>query len=180
MKKLVLMLAGCLLMTAAAFAQAPKLGYINSGELLQSMPDMVKADNDLKALAKTYQDQLETMSKELEKKLKDFQGSQATMSEAVKEVKAKELQDLQARMESTNQSATEKVQKRKEELYKPVLEKADKAIKAVASEKGYDYVFDSSGGGLLFAKESENILDAVKAKLNIKAGATATTTPAKP
>lgn len=179
MKKIVLTLAACLALTAAVFAQAPKLGYINSAELLQGMPDVTKADNDLKVFAKAYQDQLETMSKEYEKKVKDYQAGQAAMSDAVKEVKAKEIQDLQARMESTNQSATEKVQKKKEDLYKPILEKADKAIKAVAAEKGYDYVFDSSAGGLLYAKETENILEAVKTKLGVKGGATATV-PTKP
>ncbi len=179
MKKITLTLAACFALTAAVFAQSPKLGYINSAELLQSLPDVTKADNDLKTFAKAYQDQLETMSKEYEKKVKDYQAGQAAMSDAVKEVKAKEIQDLQARMESTNQSATEKVQKKKEDLYKPILEKADKAIKSVAAEKGYDYVFDSSGGGLLYAKETENIMEAVKAKLGVKGGATATA-PVKP
>lgn len=180
MKKIVLTLAGCLALSAAALAQSPKLGYINSAELLQIMPDVTKADNDLKVFAKAYQDQLETMGKEYEKKIKDYQASQATMSEAVKEVKAKEIQDLEARMQSTNQSATEKVQKKKEDLYKPILDKADKAIRTVATEKGYDYIFDSSAGGLLFAKETENILEAVKAKLGIKGGAATATAPTKP
>lgn len=176
-----LTLAGFLLMATAAFSQSTKFGYINSQELLQLMPDITKADNDLKTFAKQYQDQLETMSKEFEKKVKDYQTSEKTMTDVVKEIKQKELQDLQARIESTNQSATEKVQKRKEELYKPVLEKADKAIKAVAQEKGYDYIFDASAGSLLYAKETENILDMVKAKLGIKATASAPiATPAKP
>ncbi len=180
MKKVILTLAGIFMMAAATFAQGLKLGYVNSQELLQSMPEMTKSETELKTLAKSYEDQLITMSQELEKKVKDFQATEKTMSEAVREVKGRELQDLQARMESTKESAQEKIQKRKEDLYKPILEKADKAIREVAKEKNYDYVFDASAGSLLFAKESENILDAVKAKLGIKAGATATTTPAKP
>ncbi len=171
MKKIVLTLAGLLMMAAATFAQSPKLGYINSQELLQSMPEMTKSEGELKTLAKSYEDQLVTMNQELEKKYKDFQAGDKTMTEAVREVKTRELQDLQARMESTKESAQEKIQKRKKELYDPILEKADKAIRAVATEKNYDYIFDASAGSLLFAKESENVLDAVKAKLGIKAGA---------
>lgn len=168
MKKLVLTLACGFLFGAAAFAQAPKFGYVNSQELLQVMPEITKAEADLKVFAKTYQDQLETMSKEFEKKVQEYQGGAKTMTDAVKEVKEKELQDLQARIESTNQSAQQKVAQKKEDLYKPILEKADKAIKDVAKEKGYDYVFDASGGILLFAKESDNILTLVKTKLGIK------------
>jgi len=49
----------------------------------------------------------------------------------------------------------------------PIIEKARKAIDAVATEKGYTYIFDNSSGVLLFAKDSENIAADVKAKLGL-------------
>jgi outer membrane protein len=171
MKKFVMMLAIGLMTAASAFAIGEaglKLGYVNSQELLSIMPEMTKADNDLKTFAKQYQDQLETMGKEFEKKGTDYQAAEKTMSDAVKEVKQKELQSLEARIRDYQQSAQEKIGKKKEDLYKPILEKADKAIKDVAKEKGYSYVFDASGGGLLYANESDNLLPLVKAKLGIK------------
>jgi outer membrane protein len=171
MKKIALMLAFGLMTTASAFALGEatlKLGYVNSQELLSIMPEMMKADNDLKTFAKQYQDQLETMGKEFEKKGGEYQAAEKTMSDAVKEVKQKELQSLESRIRDYQQSAQEKIGKKKEDLYKPILEKADKAIKDVAKEKGYSYVFDASGGGLLYANESDNLLPLVKAKLGIK------------
>lgn len=169
MKKIVLFLAFGLFASTAVMAQtAPKFGFVDSRELLKAMPEMAKADADLQAYTKTFQEQLQTMSKEYEKKVQDYQAQEKTMSEAVKEVKQKEIIDLQNRIESTNQSATEKVEKKKEELYKPILEKADKAIKDVAKEKAFTYVFDASSGVLLHATESDNILPLVKAKLGIK------------
>jgi outer membrane protein len=166
MKKIVLFLACGLMLSSAAFAQ--KFGYINSAELLQAMPEIKKANTDAEAYAKTFQEQLQAMGKEYETKVQAYQASEKTMSEAVKEVKVKEIQDLQARIESFNQSAQEKVGKKKEELYQPILEKADKAIKDVAKEKGFDYVFDTSSNVLLYAKEGDNILALVKTKLGIK------------
>ena len=171
MKKFALMLAFGLMTTVSSFAIGEaglKLGYVNSQELLSIMPEMTKADNDLKTFAKQYQDQLETMGKEFEKKGSEYQAAEKTMSEAVKEVKQKELQSLEARIRDFQQSAQEKIGKKKEELYKPILEKADKAIKDVAKEKGYSYVFDASSGGLLYANETDNLLPLVKAKLGIK------------
>jgi outer membrane protein len=166
MRKFVLFLACGLLIGSTTFAQ--KFGYIDSRELLKAMPEIAKADADLQAYAKTFQEQLQSMSKEYEKKVQEFQAQEKTMTEAMKEVKVKEIQDLQNRIESTNQSATEKVEKKREDLYKPILDKADKAIKDVAVEKGYDYVFDASAGGLLYAKPTEDILSMVKTKLGIK------------
>jgi len=167
MKKIVLFFAFGIMLGNFAQAQAPKLGYINSQELLSLMPEVAKSEKDLQAYAKTYQDQLEAMGKEYERKIQEFQAQEKTMTDAVKEVKIKEIQQLQERIESTQQSAQEKVAAKKQDLYKPLLEKADNAIKEVAKEKGYDYIFDSSAGMLLFAKDGDDILTLVKTKMGI-------------
>ncbi|MDE3256017.1 MAG: OmpH family outer membrane protein [Bacteroidota bacterium] len=167
MKKITLLAALFGTFISASYAQN-KLGYINSRELLEVMPEVKKADSSLQIYAKSFQDQLESMSKEYESKVKDFQANEKTMNEAVKEVKVKEVQQLQERMETLQQSAQEKTAKRREEMYKPILEKADKAIKDVAKENKYDYIFDASGGAILFAKDSDNVLSLVKTKLGIK------------
>lgn len=167
MKKSVLLLACGLLASSAIFAQT-KFGYINSDELLSVMPEAKKADSSLTLFAKSYQDQLEQMSKEYQKKVQDYQNQEKTMTEAMKEVKVKEIQQLEERIQSTQQSAQDKVAKKREELYSPILEKADKAIKDVAKTNNFDFVFDASRGNVLYAKESDNILPLVKAKLGIK------------
>lgn len=168
MKKFLLGVACSFALFSSANAQSPKLGYINSQELLMLMPEVKKADADLKVYAKSFEDQLETMSKEYQKKLADYQAQEKTMTDAVKEVKQKEIQDLGARIESTQKSAEEKVGVKKQDLFKPLLDKAEKAIKDVAKEKNYDYVFDISNGSLLVYKESDNLMPLVKTKLNIQ------------
>ena len=90
------------------------------------------------------------------------------MTEAMKEVKVKEIKDLEARIESTNQSAQEKVEKKRQDLLQPIIDKADKAIKGVAAEKGFDYIFDTSSGTLLHVKAADDIMPLVKAKLGIQ------------
>jgi outer membrane protein len=168
MKKLLMFLACGLLITNMAMAQATKFGYISSSDLLAAMPDRVKADSDLNKYARSFQTELESMGKEYQAKVQQFQSSEKTMTDAMKEVKMKEIQDLQNRIESTQQSAQEKVAQKKQELYGPILDKADKAIKEVAKEKAYDYIFDASQGALLYAREGDNILPLVKAKLGVK------------
>jgi outer membrane protein len=167
MKKIVIAFT-CAFLFGVSSLYAQKFGYINSQELLGLMPEVRIADSSLKLFAKSYQDQLDMMGKEYQKKLQDYQAQAKTMSDAMREVKEKELMDLQNRMETTNQSGQDKIQKKKQELYEPILEKADKAIKDVAKANNYDYVFDAGAGSLLYAKESDNILPLVKAKLGIK------------
>lgn len=156
-----------ILMSSMSFAQQ-KIGYINSEELILSMPEAKKADAEISAYAKTFQDQLTAMQKEMETKYKAFEKDAKAMSEAMRDVKEKELQDLQGRIQSTQQSAEEKIAAKRQDLLKPITEKADKAIQDVAKEKGYAYILDSSTGSIVYATQSDNIIQDVKNKLGIK------------
>lgn len=179
MKKIVFLITCGLLVSNLVIAQT-KFGWIDSRELLKAMPEVAKSESDMQTYAKQFQDQLQSMQQEYEKKVKEFQAGEKTMTDAVKEVKVKEIQDLEGRIQSTNQSAQEKVEKKRQEMLQPILDKADKAIKDIAKEKGYDYIFDASTGTLLHAKDTENILPLVKAKLGLPATSAPASTPAAP
>ena len=168
MKKFILLVACSFALFTSVKAQSLKIGHINSQELLSLMPEIKKAEADLKVYAKSFEDQLETMSKEYQKKMGDYQTQEKTMTDAVKEVKQKEITDLGARIESTQKSAEEKVVTKKQELFKPILDKAEKAIKEVAKEKAFDYVCDVSTGSVLVTRDADNMLPLVKAKLGIQ------------
>ena len=170
MKKLVMFLVCGLLISNIVFAQTSlKIVYINSAVLLQAMPEREKADTVLSKYAKSFQEQIDMMMKEYQTKGQQYQANEKTMTDAMKEVKMKEIQDLQNRIESTQQSAQEKVQQKKQDVYQPIIDKVNKAIKAVAEEKKYDYIFDMAPGGtIVFGKEEYDITPIVKAKLGIK------------
>ena len=59
-----------------------------------------------------------------------------------------------------------KIQKKREEILGPILQKIENTIKAVAQEKGYVMVFDTSVyNAVLFAEESVDIMAEVKSRL---------------
>ena len=90
------------------------------------------------------------------------------MPDAIRTVKEKELEDLGMRIQDFQQTAQESIQKKKEDLYGPILKKADAAIKEIAKEKGYAYIFDTSGGTVLYAQESDDVMTLVKTKMGLK------------
>jgi len=145
-----------------------KLGHINSELLISQMPESTKINTELQALGKTFDDEFKSMYTEFESKGKKYEAEAGTKSDAINQSRAKEMQDMQARMQQYQQSAQKELQKKRFDLLQPILEKAQKAIDSVAKEKGLDYIFDASKGQLLFAKESLDILPAVKVKLGIK------------
>ena len=62
------------------------------------MPDKAKAEKSLEKYYGELQSQLETMAKEYQTKMQDYEANQATMSNLVKQSKEKEIIDLQTRI----------------------------------------------------------------------------------
>ena len=145
-----------------------KLAHVNSTELMKIMPGVDTAQKNIQDFAKQLEEEAKAMYAEFEKKYADFERDRATMSEAMQRVKMKELQDLQDRIKMFEENAQEALQEKQEELLKPIIDSAKKAIEEVAKENGYNYVFDSGMGILLYSDESDDILSLVKKKLGIK------------
>jgi len=170
MKKTIVLLlfAFCLAGTASAQIKVNKLGYINTLELLSLMPEVGPADAELEKYANELDGLYSKMLQEYQSKVSEIQNTVDNMSEDMKQVKAQELADMEKRIGQFEESSSTKLNKKKETLYKPILDLADKAIKEVAKENGFTYIFDSSVGAIIFADESDDILPLVKAKLGLK------------
>lgn len=168
MKKILIVFAALTFSVGALCAQTLKLGHINSNQLLSIMPETKAADSVLQKFGSSLQNQLQTMSTEYDTKVTDYKKNEASMLDAVKEMKVKEITDLEDRIREFQQSAQDNVSKKKEEVYQPILKKAEEAIKSVAKEKGYTYIFDAGIGALLYSQDSDDILPLVKAKLGLK------------
>jgi len=158
----------------AANAQQ-KLGHINSSEILKSMPEVKTADESFATFRKGKLDELEAMDKERQAKIATFQEKYKTLTEANQEVLGKELEGLNQEIQTMEQRISELDQKaqqdltaKQEELYKPILAKAEVAIKAVSKEKGFAYVFDTAQQALVYFDGGEDITPLVKTKLGIK------------
>lgn len=160
-----------ILLFSAGFvkAQAPKFGHIDYQALLQVMPERAKAEKDYNAFQKELEDAYGTMQKEYNTKLVEYNTKKDSLSETIRKVKEEELGSIADRIQTFSGSAQGKLGDKQAELLKPVLEKADNAIKAVAAEKGLIYVFDLSQRVVLYnSKESLDLLPLVKTKLGIQ------------
>ncbi|MBP5557468.1 MAG: OmpH family outer membrane protein [Bacteroidales bacterium] len=163
-KTFVLLMAVFLFGTSATFAQ--KYGHVNANDIFLAMPG---ADT-LQTALQAYQTELETeynnMYTELQTKYEKFNREAGTMSTAVRQLREKELSDLQERISIFEQSLQELMQQRQIELMTPFQDKILEAIQAVAKENGYAYIFDSKN--LLYSDGGDDVSGLVKKKLGIK------------
>ena len=165
MKKVILIVVA-FAFAAPSFAQQ-KFGHVDSAALLELMPEKTKAEKELEAFAKEFQTALEAMAKEYEAKVGAFQQGEKDMIATVRNTKMREIADLERRIQEFQQQAQEEIGKKEQEVLTPIIDKARKAIDEVAVAKGYTYIFDSSLGVLLYAKDSEDVMADVKAKLGL-------------
>lgn len=146
-----------------------KIAYVNSAEIVESMPESAKVKSNLEAYYNELQSQLQTMLTEYSNKVQDYEANQATLSNLVKQSKEKEIVDMENRIQQFRANAEEEMVKKQEELLKPVLDKVQNAINAVGKEKGYTYIIDNAAGTIIYM--GADAIDAskdVKAKLAAK------------
>ena len=157
-----------MLFSVQSKAQQLKFGHINSADLLDAMPDVKLADTALAKYQKELEDSYNFLVNEYQTKLDDYQKNKATWTETIRGLKEQELQDLQDKINQFQSDSQDKFASKKQELYAPILKKADDAVKAVAKENGYSYVFDTSAGAVLYAWDSDDLMALVKKKLGLQ------------
>ena len=160
-----------ILMLSAGFAnaQTPKFGHIDLQALIQIMPERATAEKQFLDFRKGLENDLGVMQKEAQTKYVEYIAKRDSMSETLRKMKDEEFGAMNERIQTYQQNASQQLDAKQAEVFKPVLEKADKAIKEVGAEKGLIYVFDMSSRTILYnSKESLDILPLVKTKLGIK------------
>jgi outer membrane protein len=162
-KKVALIAVAVVGLTAA---KAQKIAHISLDSLVNMMPETKTAKDMAQNYLKDLEKTVSTMSTEYDSKLQAYQQDAAGMSDLVRRTKEEELMGLQKRIEDFRMQAQQDYQRKSGELTAPIMDKAKKAIEAVAKEGGYKYVLDTSAGYVLYSEPSEDILMAVKKKLD--------------
>jgi len=160
-----------LLLTVAtvttSFAQ--QYGHVNFGNLLSEMPQVTSAEAELQAYEK---EQLAIGDGMVEKLKAAFAAAQAKKDDTT----PKELAIIEAKLQK-DQSAIQQfeqqmginIEKKRQELMGPIIQKAKDAVNKIAVNQGYQMVFDSSiFGSIMFAEDMTDITPAVKAELGIE------------
>lgn len=169
MKKAIKLTLAVVLVMGATSLFAQKFGRINTQEIIMAMPETKTMQENMDTFAKELSDNIETMNVEFNTKLQDFQKNYNTFSDAIKEVKEKELNDMQTRTREFQERAQQDYQKKQNELLAPIIDKAKSAIDKVAAAGGFLAVFDTSTGSLAYFDEATltDVAPAVKKELGI-------------
>lgn len=171
-----------LFICSLSFGQV-KLGYVDSQRVLASYPPALDAQKKLEAESNQWAQELQKMQEEIKSKQERLEQQSLLLSEAKKRESAQEIQNLLLKAQQfQNEKWGEEGEffKRRAELLKPVFDKINAVIAQVGDEGGYDFIFDTQVGALLYAQPRYDLTDEVLSRLEKEtgiSGAKKSTTP---
>jgi outer membrane protein len=174
MKKYILFVLLGLVAMAGNSQTVTKIGYTNVELILQYMPETKSIETELSKLEKAISSALEVKQKYYQQKLIEFmeyKQSGKTLTPEMEKLATTELQKLESEIQKGVAEAENRLMKRRMDLLKPVQDKMQGAIDAVAKEGGYTYILNQAVGAgipsILYGKESDNVTSAIAKKLGI-------------
>jgi outer membrane protein len=167
MKRIFIICFVALLCTTASYAQKAKFGHVDYGAVMKDMPGIDTAQQALQA----YQQELEAVGKQMADEFKTKQAEYANLantstSSAILKVKEDELSKLYQRLQDFVSSSEVDLQRKQVELLQPFQQKLLAAIKKVAEENKYTYIFDITL--CAFHNDADDLTTAVRTELGIK------------
>ncbi len=170
MKRIVLLLSMALLCMMSATVTAQKYAFIDMEYILKNIPAYEMTNEQLGQLSERWQAEVEKLLQEAQTMYKNFQSELVFLSAEMKSKREEEIlkKELEAQeLKRKYFGAEGELYKQRERLMKPIQNELYEAVKAIATEKGYDMVLDraSSMSFVIFASPKIDISNEVLLKM---------------
>ena len=175
--KRIIIIAAMALMSVSAFAQ--KFAYVDFNELVMLVPEMDEARATLEENSKTNEEILMSMYEEYQTNVQQYEQKASTWTQSVREIKEKEIMDIQTRLEQTQQSLQQEIQQLQQQLQAPIVEKVNNVVNELAKTHGVAAVFEKAS--FLYVDEAQmlDLTPEARTALNIPEGRTLETLQAE-
>jgi outer membrane protein len=144
MKKIIKLTLVLAFMMGSTSLFAQKLGRVDLESVIVEMPEYKAMNTNMEAFSKELRDILETIQVEMNTKNEEYQKNRASYSDTTRQLKERELMDLQTRLQESYETAQTDLQSKEQELMNPIIEKAQEAVKKVAERDGYAAIFSTA------------------------------------
>jgi len=158
-------------LSSSVFAQL-KIGYIDSQILLNKLPAAVEAQKKLEEQSNAWAAELQEKADKIRSLQQQLEQQSLLLSEEKKKEKQDEIQQLymeSQRFQDEKFGQQGELYQKRSELLQPVFDQINEQIQAVAEKEGYDYIFDTVAGNILFAKEEYDLTKKILENLGVDA-----------
>ncbi|MBR5778477.1 MAG: OmpH family outer membrane protein [Bacteroidales bacterium] len=163
MKKTLLLAS--LFMMWFGIATAQKYACVDTEYILSSIPDYEQAQKNLDKLSIDWQKEIEAKFQEIDNLYKKYQTEANLLPEDLKTKRQNEIINKEKEVKELQRKrfgAEGDLEKKREELMKPIQDKVYNAIEKVAETKNYAFILDKSGSAtLLYVNPKNDISDEI-------------------
>jgi outer membrane protein len=152
---------------ASAQAQAVKLGYINSAQILAQAPGRAEAEAQFDKEVVAYRAQLQRMNDSLNNLAAAFDKDAPSLDSATREKRGLAVRTREAEYQNRARALDSTMQTRQAQLVRPIMDQVQKVIEAIRTEDGYSMILDvgSQASVVVAADKKLDLTDKVLARL---------------
>lgn len=121
-----------------------EIGFVDPRAILDRMPEMRAVQQRLQNLMERKQNELAEKEQELQTEIELYQQKVGVISEQARQDEEERLTQLDQEFRQLQNQAQQEVQQRRGELMAPLLQQMQESINTVASERGLDYVLNTT------------------------------------
>lgn len=143
----------------------PRIGYIDSRQIIQQAPGAQEAQRSFEQDMAKYQAELEGMESELKKQLDDYEKQQVTLSPDAKRQRQEQIRTQQLAYQQRAQELEQQAAERQAELVEPIMERIHRVLGEIREAEGYAVIFDIAGGAVVAADPALDLTEQVLTRL---------------
>jgi outer membrane protein len=146
--------------STVSLINSPKLGYVDSGILLNSYERIVSAREEINKQSIDWQTNIKTLEGELNVLNIEFLNNSDGWNKKTREVKQEDFAKKQNELAKYSQAIKLKTAELEQKLMLPVFNHLNNRLKNFGEEKGYDIIFGTvSGGSILYSRQVNDLTD---------------------
>jgi outer membrane protein len=150
-----------LMLGISAYAAEAKIGYIDLQKAIQDTSAGKKARKELETEFNAKKEELQKKEANIKKMQEDLEKKKSVLTDEVRQQKAAELQSEMMKFQQFYQQSQLNMQKKEQELTKPVLTKMQGVIEKIAKEGGYTVILEKSEQRVLWARKEIDLTEQV-------------------
>jgi len=162
MKNLGLILAAIALAFAVfSYTSQPKLAYVNSQDVISKYKGAKEANAILKTESEKWRGNVQILKSEVDSLTLIWNKENASWSKKKKTSFAQSAAKKQEELQRYSQAVQQKELQRQQELMNPIFADLNKYIEEYAKANGYDMVFGTMQGNIVYAADATDITKAI-------------------
>ncbi|WP_232798485.1 OmpH family outer membrane protein [Salinibacter altiplanensis] len=151
-----------------------KIGYIDSQIILEELPEYATVQQKLDQLEQEWRTEIQNQEETVQALRDEYRARELLYTDQERRKKRAEIQKAQEKVDQLRQryfGPDGQLYARQQELMRPIQKRILDATEEIATEEGYDYVFDKSEKVLfMYAREEHNLNSRVLRALGINPG----------